>query len=52
VYACGDPQELPWLAERAAAVQAVGQVLRGMVDAGHPAVTDPKVATWLPAADR
>jgi hypothetical protein len=33
-------------------VQAVMQVLRDMIDAGHPAVTDPKLANWLPAADR
>jgi hypothetical protein len=52
VYACGDPQLLPWLAERAAAVQAVTRALRSMVDAGHPAVTDPKVAVWLEEVDR
>lgn len=52
VYACGDPQELPWLAERAAAVQAVAHVLRGMVDAAHPAATDPSTAVWQAAPDR
>jgi hypothetical protein len=52
VYAFGDPQELPWLAERTAAVHAVMAVLCDMVDAGHPAVTNPKLATWLPVSDR
>lgn len=52
VYAVGDPQELPSLAERVAAVQAVTRVLCRMVDAGHPAVADERLAVWQPANNR
>jgi hypothetical protein len=52
VYACGDPLELPSLPERSAAVQAVMGVMCRMVDDGHPAVADGKLALWQPAPTR
>eukprot|EP00775_Hariotina_reticulata_P004976 gene4976-5218_t len=52
VYACGDPLQLPSLPERSAAVQAVLGVLCRMVDEGHPAVADEKLAVWQPAQAR
>lgn len=52
VYAVGDPQELPNLAERVAAVQAVTRALCQMVNAGNPAVADDRFAVWQTQAAR